>query len=228
MRNFPLMMFAAGFGTRMKPLTKDKPKPLIKVAGRPLVDHALTLGKDAGCDPIVVNLHYKAEMLMAHLSGTGVQTVLELPDILDTGGGLRNALAILGDDPVITTNTDAVWAGPNPIPMLIQAWNPKEMDALLICVPQANAIGHSGAGDFSMSPNGRLKRGPNTIYGGIQIIKTDMLEQIEEQVFSLNLLWDRMMESERLFGMEYPGQWCDVGHPDGIKLAEDMLAKTSV
>ena len=228
MRNLPLMMFAAGFGTRMKPLTQDMPKPLIQIAGKPLVDYALALGRGANCHPIVANLHYKAEQLETHLSGTGVLTILELPDILETGGGLRNALPLLGDSPVITMNTDAVWSGPNPIPLLQQAWDPEQMDALLISIPRANAIGHTGKDDFTIGADGRLKRGPGVVYGGVQIIKTELLHQIDEQAFSLNVLWNRMLSEDRLFGLTYPGFWCDVGHPSGIDLAEKMLALADV
>ncbi|QFT58283.1 Bifunctional protein GlmU [Sulfitobacter sp. THAF37] len=228
MTALPLMLFAAGFGTRMKPLTDDRPKPLIQVAGKPLVDHALALGRDAGCAPIVANLHYKAEQLERHLAGTEVITLREQPDILDTGGGLRNAGPTLGQDTVVTMNTDAIWAGPNPINLLRQAWKPEQMDALLIAIPLQQARGYDGAGDFTLEPDGRLTRGPGLLFGGVQIVKTTLLPQIPERVFSLNRLWDMMHERGRLFGLRYPGSWCDVGHPAGIGVAEDMLAAAGV
>lgn len=217
------MLFAAGFGTRMKALTQDRPKPMIEVAGKPLIDHALDIAKIAGAAPIVANLHYRAAILDTHLRPQGVETIVEMPEILETGGGLRNALPLLGTGPVITQNTDAIWAGPNPVQMLQQAWNPSRMDALLICVPTGSAIGHAGDGDFTLSETGRIKRGPGTVYGGIQIMKTDLLHGIKEEKFSLNLVWNKMLENNRLFGLSYPGKWCDVGHPDGITLAEEML-----
>ncbi len=222
------MMFAAGFGTRMKHLTQDQPKPMVPVAGKPLIDHALELVRDANCAPVVANLHYKPDALAQYLHDQDVQTILEMPDILETGGGLRNALPLLGTDPLFTMNTDAIWAGPNPLNLLAKAWNPITMDALLISVPLTNAIGHQGKGDFTMASDGHLKRGPGFVYGGIQIIKTDQLDQIKEDTFSLNLLWDRMLQDSRLFGLPYPGQWCDVGHPDGITLAENMLRRADV
>lgn len=228
MMPLPLMMFAAGFGTRMKPLTDDRPKPLIEVAGKPLFDHALELGRDAGCTPIVANLHYKADQLEQHLAGTGVITMIEWPEILDTGGGLRNALNRLGDNTVVTMNTDAVWAGPNPIDLLQDAWEPDRMDAMLIGIRLENARGYDGAGDFTLAEDGRLSRGAGLLYGGVQIIKTDLLLDISEPVFSLNLLWDAMLSRKRLFGLPYPGLWCDVGHPAGISRAEEMLASASV
>lgn len=225
---FPVMMFAAGFGTRMKHLTADRPKPLIPVAGKPLIDHALDIAQAAGAGPIVANLHYKAAMLEAHLAPKGVQTITEMPDILETGGGLRNALPLLGGGPVITMNTDAIWVGPNPVKMLCDAWNPDRMDALLICIPTQSAIGHEGAGDFTQSTSGQISRGPGAVYGGIQILKTGLLKDMPETAFSLNLVWDQMLRAGRLHGLSYPGKWCDVGHPDGIGMAEDMLARADV
>lgn len=222
------MLFAAGFGTRMQHLTADRPKPLVPVAGRPLIDRALDLATDVGADPIVANLHYRPEMLEAHLQLTSVQTVRETPDILETGGGLRNALPLLGTDPVVTLNPDAIWAGPNPIRMLLDAWNPKRMDALLICVPLTQVHGRNGGGDFSIDADGRLHRGGNTVYGGAQITKTDLLHEVSDAAFSLNVVWNMMAKRDRLFGLTYPGEWCDVGHPEGIEDAEAMLARAHV
>ncbi len=230
MRDTPnaVMMFAAGFGTRMKHLTKDQPKPMVKVAGRPLIDHALDLARAVSPDRIVANLHYKPEPLLHHLADRGVQTIVEKPEILETGGGLRNALPLLGDGPVFTMNTDAIWAGPNPLAMLSNAWNPAIMDALLIGIPVDHAVGHTGSGDFILAKDGQLTRGPGVVYGGVQIIKTDLLETISASVFSLNLLWDKMLAQGRMFGITYPGHWCDVGHPEGITLAEEMLRNADV
>lgn len=230
MRDTPdaVMMFAAGFGTRMKLLTQDRPKPMIPVAGKPLVDHALELALAVGPRQIVANLHYRPEILQDHLEARGVATVLETPDILETGGGLRNALPRLGDGPVYTMNTDAIWAGPNPLALLRAAWDPHDMDGLLMLVPREHAVGHSGSGDFIPDDGGKLRRGPGHIYGGIQIVRTEGLHRIDEAKFSLNKLWDMMLEDGRLYGIPYAGQWCDVGQPEGIELAERMLANTHV
>ena len=219
-----VMLFAAGFGTRMRELTRTRPKPLIPVAGRALIDHALDLTGAVRPRRVVANLHYLADQLADHLTPRGVLLSHEQPDILETGGGLRAALPLLGPGPVFTMNTDAIWSGPNPLELLQAAWDPARMDALLICVPIAQTIGHAGPGDFRIDPQGRLERGPGHVYGGIQILKTDGLAGIPEKVFSLNALWDRMHRDGRLFGLRYPGRWCDVGRPEGIALAEEMLA----
>lgn len=219
-----LMLFAAGFGTRMGALTKDLPKPMLPVAGRPLIDHTLDLADATGFEMTLANLHYKPDPLQTHLAARSVETLLEKPDILDTGGGLKNALPHLGDQPVVTSNTDAIWQGPNPFDLILRQWNPDQMDALLLCTPLKNCVGHSGSGDFIMSPDGLLTRGPaDVVYGGIQILNTDLLKTIPDAAFSLNVIWDKMLTSGRLFGTKYPGKWCDVGTPEGIRLAEDLL-----
>ncbi len=221
-------MFAAGFGTRMRPLTADMPKPMVPVGGRPLIDHALALAKGVASGPIVANLHYKPQMLVDHLMPQGVATIIEAPDILETGGGLRNALPLLGQGPVYTMNTDAIWAGPNPLAALASAWRPDVMDGLLMLIQPDLAKGYAGQGDFTLHDDGTLSRGAGMIYGGVQIIKTDMLHDIQETAFSLNLLWDLMLADRTLHGLAYTGRWCDVGHPGGIAQAETLLAAHDV
>ncbi|MFK7868217.1 MAG: nucleotidyltransferase family protein [Roseobacter sp.] len=223
-----VMIFAAGFGTRMRPLTDRMPKPLIAVAGRPLIDHALSLTTGIEAKRVVANLHYKADQLVDHLGGSSVKTVLETPQILDTGGGLKNALPVLQDSPVYTLNSDAIWVGENPLQTLKSAWQPAKMDALLAVVPFANTVGYAGSGDFSMDGNTRLGRGAGFVYGGAQIIKTEVLAEISDTVFSLNLVWDLLARKGTLFGCAYPGKWCDVGHPAGIGLAETLLEQADV
>lgn len=219
-----VMMFAAGFGTRMRPLTETRPKPLIEVGEQTLIDRTIALARAAEIPRLVANVHYKAQMLIDHLTPLGIETSHETPDILDTGGGLRAALPLLGSNPVFTTNTDAIWTGPNPFALLRAAWQPDKMDALMVCVPLTQTIGRKGGGDFSLSDQGLIARGGDYVYGGVQIIRTDALSAIPQDVFSLNLLWDQMAADDRLFGLPYPGQWCDIGHPEGIPLAEEMLS----
>lgn len=222
------MIFAAGFGTRMGDLVKDRPKPLLEVAGRPLIDHALALTEDINLSRIVVNTHYQAAVLEKHLASKDVEISREMPDILDTGGGLKAALPLLGPAPLFTLNSDAVWSGPNPLSLLQRAWDPARMDALVICVPLRQAVGRIGAGDFSLDDENRISRGPDVVYGGAQILKTGDLSDITDPVFSLNRVWDKMLARGRLFGLTYPGMWCDVGHPAGIQLAEELLARDAV
>ncbi len=222
------MLFAAGFGTRMGALTADRPKPLIKVAGRALIDHALDLVRGYGAARVVANLHYLPDQIERHLAGSGVLFSLETPEILETGGGLRAALPLLGDDPLFTMNTDAVWSGPNPLSFLADAWRPDQMDALLLCIPPENALGHAGTGDFVMDAQGRARRGAGAIYSGLQIVRTDLLHEIADRSFSLNRLWDVMMGAGRLHALPYPGQWCDVGRPENIDLAAKMLGAGDV
>lgn len=221
------MLFAAGLGARMAPLTDTRPKPLIEVAGRALIDHALDLVAVSGSPKIVVNTHYKAEMLKQHLQGRHVETVYE-PELLDTGGGLKNALPLLGAAAVVTMNTDGIWAGGSPMPRLLEAWRPDRMDALLLLIPRENALGHTGRGDFAIDAEGRLRRAPDLVYSGLQIIKTDPVLAVDEKCFSLNRVWDRIEGAGRLFGLVHAGHWCDVGRPENIALAETMLARPIV
>jgi MurNAc alpha-1-phosphate uridylyltransferase len=220
-----VMLFAAGFGTRMRALTKDRPKPLVEVAGRPLIGHTLDLARAVSPSRIAANTHYKPEMLEDWLRGEGIAISREEPEILDTGGGLRKALPLLGGGPVWTSNTDAIWTGGNPFETALSAWNPDEMDALLVCVPLARAVGRQGGGDFTADQSGRISRGGDLVYGGVQILNPEGLQDIEEKSFSLNVLWNRMAGQGRLFAVEHPGRWCDVGRPEGIALAETLLER---
>ena len=225
---FPVMIFAAGFGRRMGALTKDKPKPLVPVKGRALIDYAVDIARESGAQTILVNLHYKHQMLVDHLRDAPVQTRLELPDILETGGGLKAALPQLGAGPVVTINSDAIWQGENPIAALRARWQPERMEALLLCIERTRAHGHSGAGDFSLAENGCLQRGGNLVYTGVQIIKTEGLMAIEQRAFSLNLLWAQMIERQGVYGAVYRGNWCDVGHPEGLACAQNMLSHSNM
>lgn len=218
-----VMIFAAGFGTRMGALTADRPKPMVQVAGRPLIDHALDLVAAVSPARIVANTHYKAEVLHRHLAGRDLMISHE-EEILDTGGGLKQAAPLLASESVFTLNPDVAWRGPNPLRHIQSAWNAAEMDSLLLCVPTARAIGRLGGGDFSVDAAGHISRGGDLVYTGVQIVKPALLERIPERVFSLNRLWDLLISEERAFAIEYPGSWCDVGRPEGIALAEDLMA----
>ncbi|MGB8811904.1 MAG: nucleotidyltransferase family protein [Paracoccaceae bacterium] len=233
MRHIPnaLMLFAAGFGTRMGALTIERPKPLIFVAGMPLIDHALAIADGAGITRKAANLHYLPEQIVAHLaSRPDVLLSIEHGKILETGGGLRAALSLLGKEPIFTLNTDAVWTGKNPLTQLRAAWDATRMDALLLLLPARNALGHSGTDDFCMDNSGRITRAKGTegfVYLGAQIIRTDSLDAIPDAVFSLNRIWDQMIANDRAYAIIHQGGWCDVGRPEGIAQAEAMLASNN-
>ncbi len=219
--SMPILLFAAGLGTRMGALTKDTPKPLISVAGKPLINHALDIANTADVGTKVVNLHCYGDMLRQHLDGQGILFSDETDALLETGGGLRRALPLLGASPVITMNTDAVWSGPNPLTQIVNAWDPK-MDALLLVVEKQNVSGHLGQGDFRIDADRRLHRAPDVVYTGVQIIRTDILAEIQGSAFSMNVVWDKIAAQGGLYGTVYSGQWCDVGQPSSIPLAEAM------
>ncbi len=218
------LLFAAGLGTRMRPLTNDRPKPLVEACGKTLIDHALDLVEPLALPRVVANTHYRGEMIARHLAGRGVTISHESPEVLETGGGLKRALPMLGPGPVYTLNTDAVWRGPNPLRALEAAWDPARMDALLLCIPLERAHGHRGKGDFLRDADGRLTRGPGMVYSGLQIIKPDGLAAITDKIFSIRELWLPMLEAGRMYGLPYGGHWCDVGYPAAIEVAEEMMA----
>lgn len=234
MRNQPdaVMLFAAGFGTRMGALTKDRPKPLLQVAGKALVDHALDQVTGAGVARAVVNLHYYGDQIAAHLVGQANTALSWEPDqILETGGGLRAALPQLGTGPVFTLNTDAVWTGPNPLATLQDHWDAQKMDALLLLAPPSQIKGFHGTGDFLLGADGRISRANGAdglAYLGAQILRPVGIEAIEDKAFSLNILWDRMIAQGRAFGVLHAGGWCDVGRPEGIIEAETLLRAQNV
>lgn len=222
-----VMLFAAGFGTRMGALTQDRPKPLIPVAGKPLIEHAMSFVRNFAPARVVANAHYRADQIVDHFAGTNVTVIVESPDILDTGGGLKAALPLLEAGVVFTMNTDAVWDGPNPLTILKAAWT-DDMQALLLCVPQARTIGHAGKGDINIQDGGRAVWGTETIYTGVQIIRSDIVSNRAESVFSLKSVWDDLEAKGQLNAVVYPGRWCDVGRPEGIALAEAMLRDADV
>ncbi|MEE2690079.1 MAG: nucleotidyltransferase family protein [Pseudomonadota bacterium] len=228
------MILAAGLGTRMRPLTDDRPKPLIDVAGKPLIDWTLDRFEAAGVKNAVVNVHYFADMMEAHVANRRAPKVSisdERALLLETGGGLAKARPLLGDGPVFCTNTDAILidgAGPEPCARLAAAWDPAQMDALLLLAPKAAASGYDGAGDFDLRADGRLAwRGGESadyIYTGLQIISLSLLDGAPEGPFSARLLWDNAAAKGRFRGVVHDGAWMHVGDPAGLAEAERRLA----
>jgi MurNAc alpha-1-phosphate uridylyltransferase len=228
------MLLAAGLGKRMRPLTATRPKPLIEVGGRSLLDHALDRVRAAGVKRAVVNVHYLADALEAHVrrhaDGLDVTISDERAQLLETGGGVTHALPLLGDKPFFVLNTDNLWVdGPiDTLRLLANRWDDTEMDALLLVVALARATAHGGQGDFHMDAAGRLtRRQPRRVapfvYTGVQLVSPRLFEGAPDGPFSTNILWDRAIAAGRAFGVVHQGLWCDVGTPAAIAVAESLL-----
>ncbi len=229
------IVMAAGLGKRMRPLTATRPKPLVEVAGKPLIDHVFTHLAAAGVKRVVVNVHYLADALEAHLRARSLGMELFISDertkLLETGGGLIKAKPLLGNAPFYSINSDNFWVdGPvSALDLLAQRWDSGAMDALLLMVPQARAHCHSGRGDFHLDGNGLVsRRKPSRIapfvWTGIQIISPNLLAAPPADVFSTNVFWDRAIAAGRCYGMVHQGLWFDVGTPPAIKATEAILA----
>jgi MurNAc alpha-1-phosphate uridylyltransferase len=228
------MVMAAGLGKRMRPLTATRPKPLIPVAGKTLLDHVLDRLRTAGVEKVVVNAHYLADALEAHLNskvqGLAVKISDERKQLLETGGGLVRAVPLIDDDPFLAVNSDNLWIdGPaDTLKLLASNWDSARMDALLLLVPHARAQNHKGIGDFHMDREGRLRRRERShvapfVYTGIQMLSKKLLEGAPEGPFSTNILWDRAIEQGRGYGAVHQGLWFDVGSPEAIQATEQFL-----
>ncbi len=230
------MILAAGFGTRMGALTKSRPKPLLPVCGRPMIDLALDLAAEAGVEETVVNVHYLADQIRDHLAKRELPAVLFSPEdpILDTGGGVVNALPKLRGDAFLTLNSDAVFCGPNPLSILSAAWSPADMDALLLLVPVTQTRAYTRAGDFFLDAGSGLparradaEKAP-FVYAGAQLISRAALSDAPTGAFSMNVIWDKLLQSKRLRAVSYPGLWVDVGTAEGLAAADEILSSRAV
>jgi MurNAc alpha-1-phosphate uridylyltransferase len=228
------MVMAAGLGKRMRPLTATRPKPLVEVAGKALIDHALDRLRAAGIHKVVVNVHYLADALEAHLKARASDLDVKISDerklLLETGGGMVQAEPMIGADPFLVVNSDNYWVdGPaDTLHLLASLWREEKMDALLLLVPQARAGNHRGSGDFHMTADGRLTRREKGkvapfVFTGIQMISKRLLRDAPEGPFSTNVLWDRAIAANRCFGAVHQGLWFDVGNPAAIKSTERAL-----
>lgn len=227
------MVLAAGYGERMRPLTEQMPKPLVKVAGKALLDHVLDRLAAAGVEKAVVNVHYLADQIERHVAGRALPRVVisdERGQLLDTGGGVVKALPELGIQPFFIINSDSIWIDGvhDNLLRLAAVFDPADMDALLLLAPTATSIGYAGRGDFAMASDGRLRGRRERdvlpfVYAGAAIFAPALFAGAEARPFSLTRLFDRAAESGRLFGLRLEGVWMHVGTPDAIALAEAAI-----
>ena len=231
------MVLAAGKGVRMRPLTDRIPKPLVAVAGKPLIDHVLDRLAGAGVETAVVNVHYLADQIELYLDGRQAPAIVisdERGELLDTGGGVVKALPALGDAPFFHLNADTVWIDgvkPNLL-RLAAAFDPGPMDALLLLAATSGSVGYAGRGDFTMAPDGRLTRRRERdvapfVYAGVAILNPSLFSTAPPGAFSLDLLFDRAIDSGRLYGLRLEGVWMHVGTPEAIAAAETAILSSA-
>ncbi len=232
------MVLGGGYGKRMLPLTKEIPKPMVRLKDRALIDHVLDRMAVAGIARAVVNVHYCADKLEAHVRQRKQPKVLisdERQQLLDTGGGVVKALPLLGDEPFLIHNSDSVWiegVGSN-LERLFSVWNPDTMDSLMLLASAATSLGYEGSGDFDMDADGRLtRRGEQQmtpfVFTGVSIAHPRMFAGAPEGPFSINRLWDAAIDSGRLFGIRLDGLWMHVGTPEALVEAERWIESEDV
>ena len=231
------MVLAAGMGERMRPLTATMPKPLVKVAGRPLLDHVLDKLEQAGVPTAIVNVHYLADQIERHLAGRTAPRIVisdERDQLLETGGGVVKALPLLGDEPFFLINSDSIWLDgvESNLKRLAETFDPERMDALLLLAAATHSIGYAGRGDFTMAPDGRLQPRAERqvapfVYAGAAIFSPRLFDGAPLERFSLNRLFAKASEAERLFGLRLDGLWMHVGTPDAIALAEEAILESA-
>lgn len=228
------MVLAAGYGQRMRPLTLTRPKPLIEVAGKALIDYGFERLRAAGVETAVVNVHYLPEQIEAWAARQSMPRIIisdERGEILDTGGGIAHALPLLGEAPFFVINSDSFWVdeGEPALDRLRAAWDDERMDCLLLLSPIARTVGYDGKGDFVRGDDGRLARraavpdGVPLVYSGAYLVAPQLFEGAPQGKFSMNFLWDKAIAAGRLFGIEHRGRWLHVGTPEAIALAEAAL-----
>lgn len=228
------MVLAAGLGTRLRPLTEETPKPLVKVAGRPLIDWVLDRLAAAGVKRAVVNTHWLAERIVDHLAERRAPEIIysHEPEILETGGGVKKALPLLGPGPFFAVNAKILWLNGkiDALHRLVAAWDDARMDALLLLQPTATAVGYDGLGDFVLDPIGSIRRRRERevapfLFSGIQLLHPRLFEGAPDGFFSLNLLYDRAIEAGRLYGLRHDGEWYHVSTPRQLAEVEERLAE---
>lgn len=232
------MVFAAGLGTRMRPLTNTTPKPMIPIAGKPMLDHMLDRLAEAGVGEAIVNVHYLADQIETHLRSRArprIHVSDERAKLLDQGGGVRKVLPLIGDKPFLMANTDALWIeGPTSnLARLAQAWDAERMDALLLVAASANSVGVDWSGDFHLDADGRLRKRAERevapfVYTGVGVIKPQLFMQETREVFRLAPILFDLAAKGRLHGLRLEGQWLHVGTPEAVGEAERALARSAL
>ncbi|MEQ9490123.1 MAG: nucleotidyltransferase family protein [Alphaproteobacteria bacterium] len=227
------MVLAAGFGKRMRPLTDTLPKPLVPLLGKPLIDWVFDRLRAGGITEYVVNAHYLGDRIEAHFAGRDDVALSPEAEILDTGGGVKNALSLLRDDSFVVANADSVWLdGERPaVARLLDAWDPDIMDALLLLTPVDTAHGYDGRGDYFLDPVSRARRRTSDetaplVFAGVHVLAARLLEDSPDGFFSLTLLFDRAEKAGRLFGVMHDGQWYHIGTPEALASAGESIRQT--
>jgi MurNAc alpha-1-phosphate uridylyltransferase len=226
------MVMAAGYGTRLRPLTDTVPKAMVKVLGRPMIDVVLDRLAAAGVERAVINLHHLGEVIRDHLkTRKDIEIVYsEEKEILETGGGTKKALPLLGPDPFFMVNAKIIWLNgrEDALRRLARAWDPERMDSLLLLQPTVTAIGYDGPGDFLMDQEGKLKRRPEWevapfLYSGVNITHPRLFDASPDGAYSVNILWNRAIEQGRLAGIRHDGEWYHVSTPQHLREVEREL-----
>ncbi|WP_119679794.1 nucleotidyltransferase family protein [Indioceanicola profundi] len=235
------MVLAAGLGQRMRPITDRIPKPLVKVGGQSMLDHALDRLEAAGVEQAVVNTHWLADQILTHLdrraqAGRGPVTLISPePELLETAGGIKRALPLLGDQPFFAVNSDILWLdGPTPaLERLTRNWDPERMDVLLLLAATVWTVGYDGSGDFHMDPAGRLswrteRQLAPFVYAGVQIAKPELFRDLPDGPLSNKAVWQKASEEGRLFGLRHDGPWYHVGTPEAIPQVDAQIRQPAV
>lgn len=226
------MILGAGFGTRMAPLTDTMPKPLVPLCGKPLIDWPIDRLAAAGVKKFVINTHYLPDQMVTHFEGRAEVTLNFEPEIQETGGGVRDALDKIGSEPFFVTSSDAIWFdGIKPaVQRMLDAWDPDRMDALLLLVPVTGSYGYDGPGDYYLDADQRAQhRGDRLVapylFGGLQILKPFLFDGAPKGPFPLRLIYNKVQEAERLYGVTHDGEWYHVGTPESLREVEEVIAE---
>ncbi|MEX0695711.1 MAG: nucleotidyltransferase family protein [Rhodospirillales bacterium] len=229
------MVLAAGYGKRMQPLTDTMPKPMVPLNGKPLIGHVIDRLVRTGVSRAVVNLHYLGEQIRDYLRTEDRLEIIfsEEAALLETGGGIKHAMTELGTEPFYAVNSDAFWLDgyEDTLIRLAREWKDEAMDSLLLLQSTVESHGYEGKGDFVADPLGRLKRRPEAevaawLFAGVQIVHPRLFEDSPDGAWSMNVLFDRALETGRLYGVIHDGEWFHIGTPDGLAEAEAFLNKS--